>query len=117
MAGTALTRAGRGSGSAAAIPSSYVQPHPSSPRASLAAGSGSCTAHRSTGVLTRFRHRPGGKAERGAGVENRAESYEVVVIGAGQAGLAMGYFLSRQRRRFLIVERAGSVASAWRERW
>jgi hypothetical protein len=27
MAGTALTRAGRGSGSAAAIPSSYVQPH------------------------------------------------------------------------------------------
>ena len=29
----------------------------------------------------------------------------------------MGYFLSRQKRRFLIVERAGSVGSAWRERW
>ena len=41
----------------------------------------------------------------------------MVVIGAGQAGLAMGYFLSRQKRRFLIVERAGSVGSAWRERW
>ena len=50
-------------------------------------------------------------------VENTAEHYEVVVIGAGQAGLAMGYFLSRQKRRFLIVERAGSVGSAWRERW
>jgi putative flavoprotein involved in K+ transport len=50
-------------------------------------------------------------------VENRAEHYEVVVIGAGQSGLAMGYFLSRQKRRFLIVERAGSVGSAWRERW
>ena len=50
-------------------------------------------------------------------VENTAEHYEVVVIGAGQSGLAMGYFLSRQKRHFLIVERAGSVGSAWRERW
>jgi putative flavoprotein involved in K+ transport len=50
-------------------------------------------------------------------VENTAEHYEVVVIGAGQAGLAMGYFLSRQNRRFLIVERGGSVGSAWRELW
>ncbi len=50
-------------------------------------------------------------------METRAEHYEVVVIGAGQAGLALGYFLSRQNRHFLIVERAGSVGSAWRERW
>ena len=49
--------------------------------------------------------------------EHRAEHHEVVVVGAGQAGLALGYFLSGQRRRFLIVERAGSVGSAWRERW
>ena len=48
---------------------------------------------------------------------NTTEHYEVVVIGAGQAGLTMGYFLSRQKRRFLIVERAGSVGAAWRERW
>jgi putative flavoprotein involved in K+ transport len=50
-------------------------------------------------------------------VDKTAEHYEVVVIGAGQAGLAMGYFLSRQKRRFLIVERAKSVGAAWRERW
>ena len=50
-------------------------------------------------------------------VENTPEHYDVVVIGAGQSGLAMGYFLSRQKRRFLVVERAGSVGSAWRERW
>jgi putative flavoprotein involved in K+ transport len=51
-------------------------------------------------------------------VTNTAEQhYDVVVIGAGQAGLAMGYFLSRQKRRFLIVERAGSVGAAWRTRW
>jgi putative flavoprotein involved in K+ transport len=43
-------------------------------------------------------------------------SFDVVVVGAGQAGLAIGYFLKRQGRYFLIVE-AGSVASAWRERW
>jgi putative flavoprotein involved in K+ transport len=43
-------------------------------------------------------------------------SFEVVVVGAGQAGLAMGYFLKRQGRRFLIVE-TGSIGSAWRERW
>jgi putative flavoprotein involved in K+ transport len=40
----------------------------------------------------------------------------VVVVGGGQAGLAIGYFLQRQGRRFAIVE-AGAVASAWRERW
>ncbi len=43
--------------------------------------------------------------------------YEVVVVGAGQAGLAMGYFLGRQGRRFVILERAGQIAPAWRERW
>jgi putative flavoprotein involved in K+ transport len=50
-------------------------------------------------------------------VVDTAKHYEVVVIGAGQAGLTMGYFLSRQKRRFLIVERSGSVGAAWRERW
>ena len=53
----------------------------------------------------------------GKPIDNTGEQYEVVVIGAGQAGLAMGYFLSRQKRHFLIVERAESVGSAWRERW
>jgi putative flavoprotein involved in K+ transport len=44
-------------------------------------------------------------------------SYEVVVVGAGQAGLAMGHFLRGQGRRFVILERAGQIAPAWRERW
>jgi putative flavoprotein involved in K+ transport len=43
--------------------------------------------------------------------------YEVVVIGAGQAGLAVGYHLARQGRRFLILDRADAIAAAWRERW
>jgi putative flavoprotein involved in K+ transport len=39
------------------------------------------------------------------------------VIGAGQAGLAIGYFLRRQGLRFVILDRADSIGSAWRERW
>jgi putative flavoprotein involved in K+ transport len=46
-----------------------------------------------------------------------ASSFDVVVIGAGQAGLAMGYFLSRQGRRFVIMDAADSIGAAWRERW
>jgi len=46
-----------------------------------------------------------------------AERYDVVVIGAGQAGLAGGYFLARQSRRFVILEAADAIAPAWRERW
>ena len=42
---------------------------------------------------------------------------EIAVVGAGQAGQAIGYFLERQGRRFVILERAGELASAWRERW
>jgi len=49
--------------------------------------------------------------------ELKADPFEVAVVGAGQAGLAIGYFLSRQGRRFVILERAGSIAAAWRERW
>jgi putative flavoprotein involved in K+ transport len=46
-----------------------------------------------------------------------ARSHEVVVIGAGQAGLALGYFLRGHGRDFVIVDRAPSIGSAWRERW
>jgi putative flavoprotein involved in K+ transport len=42
---------------------------------------------------------------------------EVVVIGGGQAGLAIGYFLVEQGRRFTILEAAGEPAAAWRARW
>jgi putative flavoprotein involved in K+ transport len=45
------------------------------------------------------------------------DDVEVGVIGAGQAGLAMGYFPARQGRRFVILERAAEIAPAWRERW
>ena len=45
------------------------------------------------------------------------DQVEVVVVGGGQAGLAIGFFLSHQGRRFLILEAADSVGAAWRDRW
>jgi putative flavoprotein involved in K+ transport len=45
------------------------------------------------------------------------EQRDIVVIGGGQAGLAVGYFLARQDRRFTILEAASERAAAWRERW
>jgi putative flavoprotein involved in K+ transport len=42
---------------------------------------------------------------------------DVAVIGAGQAGLAMGYELARAGRRFVILEAADSVGAAWGTRW
>lgn len=44
-------------------------------------------------------------------------TYEVAVIGAGQAGLAMGYFIKQHGRKFVILEAADSIGSAWRDRW
>ena len=46
-----------------------------------------------------------------------AQHLDVAVIGAGQAGLAIGHLLSQQGRRFVILERANEIAPAWRERW
>jgi len=39
------------------------------------------------------------------------------VVGGGQAGLAIGYYLARQGRRFTILEAATVPAAAWRTRW
>jgi putative flavoprotein involved in K+ transport len=43
--------------------------------------------------------------------------HDVVVIGGGQAGMAMGYFLARSGHNFVILERALDLAPAWRQRW
>ena len=45
------------------------------------------------------------------------KSRVVVVVGGGQAGLAIGYHLANQGRDFTILEAASEPAAAWRERW
>jgi putative flavoprotein involved in K+ transport len=50
-------------------------------------------------------------------VSSAAEHREVVVVGGGQAGLAVGYFLAQEGRRFAILEAADEPGAAWRSRW
>ena len=45
------------------------------------------------------------------------ERFDVIVVGGGQAGLAIGYFLARQGRSFVILEAADSIGASWRSRW
>ena len=42
---------------------------------------------------------------------------DVLVIGGGQAGLAMGYHLAQSGLRFQIVDAGAEVGAAWRSRW
>jgi putative flavoprotein involved in K+ transport len=45
------------------------------------------------------------------------EHLETVVIGGGQAGLAVGHHLARRGRPFLILDANRRVGDAWRNRW
>ena len=45
------------------------------------------------------------------------ERVQVVVIGAGQAGLSVGYHLARKGVRFVILEAKARIGDSWRERW
>jgi len=42
---------------------------------------------------------------------------DVLVVGAGQAGLAVGHHLARHRLRFLLVDAAPELGHSWRTRW
>lgn len=51
------------------------------------------------------------------GTTNIDESFHTVVIGGGQAGLAAGYFLSRQGEKFIILDDNPHTGDSWRKRW
>jgi putative flavoprotein involved in K+ transport len=53
------------------------------------------------------------------GLESPAarERTEVVVIGGGQAGLSVGYYLRKRGLRFVIVDAGERVGDSWRKRW
>lgn len=48
---------------------------------------------------------------------SQTERFDTVVIGGGQAGLAVGYYLGRQGRQFVILEAADRIGDSWRNRW
>jgi putative flavoprotein involved in K+ transport len=45
------------------------------------------------------------------------ERVQAVVIGAGQAGLSVGYHLAQRGIRFVILEAHARVGETWRRRW
>jgi putative flavoprotein involved in K+ transport len=47
----------------------------------------------------------------------QAEYIETIVVGGGQAGLAVGHHLSRNQMPFVILDASERVGDAWRKRW
>jgi putative flavoprotein involved in K+ transport len=45
------------------------------------------------------------------------ERFPVIVIGAGQAGLSVGYHLARRNIPFVILDANRRIGEAWRSRW
>lgn len=43
--------------------------------------------------------------------------YETIVIGAGQAGLTMGYYLKQNKKRFLILDKGQALGEVWKNRY
>ena len=48
---------------------------------------------------------------------DRPEQVETLIIGAGQTGLAAGYYLSKRGQPFLIVEANDRIGDQWRRRY
>src|SRR3954451_9200668 len=46
-----------------------------------------------------------------------ARPLDVLIVGGGQAGLAMGYHLAQRGLRFQIVDAGPELGSPWRSRW
>jgi len=45
------------------------------------------------------------------------ERFQTVIVGGGQAGLAVGYHLARRGRRFVILDASQRTGDSWRQRW
>ena len=45
------------------------------------------------------------------------ERIETVVVGAGQAGLAVAYHLKRRGLPFVVLEANARIGDTWRQRW
>lgn len=43
--------------------------------------------------------------------------YDTIIIGAGQAGLAVGYYLKQNKRNFILLDKANEVGVSWKSRY
>jgi putative flavoprotein involved in K+ transport len=53
----------------------------------------------------------------GVKMHDMNDIFKVIVIGAGQAGLSTGYYLSKAGTSFLILDANKRVGDSWRTRW
>ena len=51
------------------------------------------------------------------GLKMNERSYDTIVIGGGQAGLAVGYHLARRGANFMILDNNSRTGDSWRSRW
>lgn len=51
------------------------------------------------------------------GADGGAERFGVIIVGGGQAGLCVGYHLSRLGQHLVILDENERVGDAWRRRW
>jgi putative flavoprotein involved in K+ transport len=45
------------------------------------------------------------------------ERYETAIVGGGQAGLSLGYYLQKAGRSFVILDASERIGDSWRSRW
>jgi putative flavoprotein involved in K+ transport len=69
-------------------------------------------------LLCSSRQRSGGLSEFSEGMKPMTAYKDTVIVGGGQAGFAVSYYLRRQARDHLVLEQADKPAEAWRNhRW
>jgi putative flavoprotein involved in K+ transport len=49
--------------------------------------------------------------------QNQPEHVGTVVVGAGQAGLSVGYYLAQRNLPFIILDANPRIGDSWRKRW
>ncbi|MFD1174521.1 flavin-containing monooxygenase [Oceanobacillus picturae] len=43
--------------------------------------------------------------------------YDTVVIGAGQAGLSIGYYLNQSKQNFILIDKGSEIGESWKVRY
>jgi len=59
----------------------------------------------------------GGAARGPASTAAKQETFDVVVVGGGQAGLSVGHHLARHGVSFVILDAGERIGDVWRRRW
>lgn len=50
-------------------------------------------------------------------MKSTTESFDTIVVGGGQSGLAAGYYLAQRNQPFVILDSSRRIGDAWRSRW